>query len=86
MSEWAYRECSDCGKRVHVNHTCAEWNRTICKGDPWGEIRQIECELVMLEQDRDKYLLWVEQKNERIQKLVKRLPKDHEKAKLLKNS
>lgn len=86
MSEWAYRECSECGKRVHINHTCAEFNNTICKGDPWNIIRRIEQELVILEQNRDNYVLWIEQCNKRIRRLIKRLPDDHEKAKLFKKS
>ena len=50
MSEWAYRECGKCGKRVHINHTCAKWgNKNVCDGDPWEEIPKIKSEIIKLE-------------------------------------
>lgn len=29
MSEWAYRDCEKCGKKVHMNFKCD------CGGNPW---------------------------------------------------
>jgi len=31
MSEWAWRNCPDCGRRTHINNYCSK-----CGGDPWG--------------------------------------------------
>lgn len=30
MSNWAYRNCPDCNKRVHINFKCK------CGGNPWN--------------------------------------------------
>lgn len=39
MSETAYQKCEMCGNRVHINHTCKQWNKEKCQGDPW-EVRK----------------------------------------------
>ena len=72
MSEWAYRNCPQCGTRTHINCYCSKDG---CAGDPWGIERQTEVEIVMLEQDKKKYLLWVEQIDAKLERLEKRLPK-----------
>ena len=81
MSEWAYRECPKCGRRTHINMYCSKEG---CDGDPWGIEKDTLVEIAMVEQDRDKYLMWVEQCNDKLQRLLKKLPKGHEKAKLFK--
>jgi len=37
MSDWAYKECSECGNRVHINFVCSK-----CGGDPWGVLVKLE--------------------------------------------
>jgi hypothetical protein len=69
MSEWAYRKCPKCGNRTHINCYCGE-----CGGDPWDIERQTRCEIVMLEQDKMKYQLWISQIDEKLERLVKKLP------------
>ena len=69
MSEWAYRACPDCGTRTHINCYCSK-----CGGDPWGIERQTRCEIVMLEQDKKKYQLWIEQIDAKLERLEKKLP------------
>lgn len=74
MSEWAYKECPLCGKRVHINCYCGD----DCPGDPWGIETDAMVEITMLEQDRRKYALWMAQIDEKIERVRKRLPKTHD--------
>jgi len=76
MSEWAYRKCPKCGNRTHINCYCKEHGGSKdCDGDPWGIENQTKCEIVMLEQDKKKYQLWISQIDEKLGRLEKKLPK-----------
>ena len=86
MSAWAYRECPECGKSVHVNNYCGGWNGTICKGDPWGVEKSAEIHIVTLEKERDELLEDLERVNKAITHYVRKLPKNNPKAKILMNS
>lgn len=86
MSDWAYKDCPECGKRVHLNHTCSEFNGTICTGDPWDIIKNVEMELLDTEQHRDRHIEMIGRYNIKIQKLIDRLPSDHPKRKTHKSS
>lgn len=45
MSDGAYRECEICGNRVHMNHTCKQWNKQKCQGDPWKVREKLRAEI-----------------------------------------
>lgn len=79
-------ECPKCGKMVKCHCYCGEFNGTICDGDPWNVARDHEEYIIQLEKKRDKYLRQLELANNEIQRVTKLLPKNHEKAKLFKNS
>ena len=52
MTAGAYRKCEECGRRVHMNHTCKQWNREGCMGDPWHVRRRAKKKIEELEEKK----------------------------------
>jgi len=52
MSEGVYQKCEMCGNRVHINHTCKQWNKAKeCQWDPWGVRKNIQSKIDNLRQE-----------------------------------
>lgn len=77
MSEWAYRKCSKCDARVHVNYTCKTWGNkeNNCEGDPWGVRDKLWSEIDAINKDlinHEKEIIRLEKiRDEKVEKLSK---------------